>query len=279
MSGSTAALTAAGTLTLEAANPAQPLALGPFVFADFEVPEKVTWGGTQRMNVHKFVGGGRIIDTMGPDDADIVWSGIFLSPDASLRADELDRMRRSGGVWELLFPNRYYQVVINQFSADTRHSSWVPYRITCTVLDDLSAYLPPASPPALQAAIQDFVAATAITALSSALTPAATAIAAASALAAPMTAISAGAAATVALVAGVSAATAAVAAVDTAAETQLAGFTAAANATAATGVLGVTTAIGATNAMAQAATATATAAMATATNAYLGCALINANSD
>lgn len=117
----------------------QAVLLDDFVFNMWEVPEKVNWGGDHRMMVHKFVGGTRWIDMMGPDDADISWSARFLSPDAASRADELDQMRREGKQRELVFAGRYYKVVISKFSANQEMLSHVPYSITLTPVSDNSA--------------------------------------------------------------------------------------------------------------------------------------------
>jgi hypothetical protein len=100
------AATTAFTVALDAAAQDQTILLGDFVFDGWEVPEKITWGGAQRVNVHKMIGGERVIDSMGPDNADISWSGIFLSPDASLRADQLDQMRKNGELLDLVFAGR-----------------------------------------------------------------------------------------------------------------------------------------------------------------------------
>jgi hypothetical protein len=88
--------------------------------------------------VHKLPGGDRVIDAMGRDDDEIAWSGIFLSADASNRADELDQLRVAGGELELIFAGRNYSVVISHFKADQRKINHVPYTISCTVLTDES---------------------------------------------------------------------------------------------------------------------------------------------
>ena len=52
--------------------------LGGFAFQDFEVPERIPAGGEQMLAIHKLVGGRRVIDAMGRDDAALEWSGYFL---------------------------------------------------------------------------------------------------------------------------------------------------------------------------------------------------------
>lgn len=140
MSGSGAALAVGGLSFLsDLASNDQTVSIGDFVFDKWEIPEHIEWGGAQRLTVHKLVGGVRVIDVMGEDHSDISWSGIFLSPDASERADQLDKMRIAGEVVELIFAGRYYLVVISNFRADQRKGWHVPYTITCSVMNDQSA--------------------------------------------------------------------------------------------------------------------------------------------
>lgn len=115
------------------------LLLGPILFQDFELPASITWGGAQSLTIHRLPGGARVIDAMGRDDADITWSGIFSGPNAAVRARELDLMRGDGSLWPLTWDSFFYSVVIARFEADHRRGNWVPYRITCTVLQDEAA--------------------------------------------------------------------------------------------------------------------------------------------
>jgi hypothetical protein len=112
------------------------LLLGPVLFQSFELPDKIAWGGTQRMAIHRLPGGARIIDSLGRDDADITWAGIFSGPDAAIRARLLDLLRADGGVLPLAWSSFVYSAVIAKFEAEYAASNWIPYRITCTVLRD-----------------------------------------------------------------------------------------------------------------------------------------------
>jgi hypothetical protein len=117
------------------------LLLGPILFQDFELPERVRWGGRQKLTVHRLPGGVRVIDSLGRDDADIVWSGVFSGTDAALRARAVDLMRADGGFWPLTWNLFFYTVVISRFDADYARSNWIPYRIACTVVRDEAAAL------------------------------------------------------------------------------------------------------------------------------------------
>lgn len=118
-----------------------PLLLGPVAFVGFEVPERLTFGGRQRLAVHRLPGGGRVIDAMGRDDAALSWSGIFSGPDAADRARMLDSLRAGGAVLPLTWDAFLYSVVIDRFEAEYSSPWWIPYRIACTVLRDEAAAL------------------------------------------------------------------------------------------------------------------------------------------
>jgi hypothetical protein len=113
-----------------------PLLLGPIAFGDFEVPERIGFGGAQRLVVHTLPGGARVIDAMGRDDADLVWSGVFSGPDAAERGRLLDVLRVVGAPLPLSWDAFLYTVVIARFDAIYSSPWWVPYRITCKVIQD-----------------------------------------------------------------------------------------------------------------------------------------------
>ena len=114
------------------------LLLGGVSFRDFEVPESIAWGGAQQVTVHKLPGGLRVIDSMGRDDRNSDWSGIFLSADASSRAMQIDQLRIAGDPVSLSWGDFTFDVVITSFNCDYRRDRWIPYQISCTVLQDQS---------------------------------------------------------------------------------------------------------------------------------------------
>ena len=117
------------------------LTLGPVAFAGFELPSSITVGGRQRLAIHRLPGGVRIIDALGPDPADINFSGIFTGPDAADRARLLDALRVAGEALPLAWDAFTYTVVVENFEADYRSPWWIPYRLSCTVLRDEAAAL------------------------------------------------------------------------------------------------------------------------------------------
>ena len=110
------------------------LILGGIVFDDFSTPREMMGGGNQAMVVHKLPGGLRVIDTLGPDDADITWQGEFFGDSAYDTALALDAMRAAGQVVELTWGGQYREVIVSNFIYHVRRLPvWVAYSVVCTV--------------------------------------------------------------------------------------------------------------------------------------------------
>lgn len=94
------------------------LLLGDFQFEDFEIPESVKGllSGKQMLAVKKQIGGARVIDAMGPDPADISWSGRFQGGDLVARAQQLASMRDAGTAVVLVCDAVVLTVVVNDFN-------------------------------------------------------------------------------------------------------------------------------------------------------------------
>jgi hypothetical protein len=112
------------------------LTLGAVTFQDFEVPEKIAYGGSQRLAVQALIGGGRVVDVLGQDDGEILFGGIFAGEDATERAQSLDVARAAGDVLTLSWDQFYYNVVIAEFAADYEKSWWIPFAIRCVIATD-----------------------------------------------------------------------------------------------------------------------------------------------
>jgi hypothetical protein len=118
------------------------LVLGPVQFHGFEIPDRIGFGGQQRLAVHDMPGGQRVIDTLGPTPTDIAWSGIFTGPDATLRARTLDALRVQAAVLSLSWDVFFYSVIIGNFQASYHNSAWVPYDLRVSVLIDADQQAP-----------------------------------------------------------------------------------------------------------------------------------------
>ena len=119
------------------------LQLGSLALEGFEVPGRIVFGGAQSLAVHKLPGGVRIVDTMGPDDIDLAWSGVISGGNASERARLLDVMRVAGEVQSLSWDQFTYSVLIGRLTLQYRNPWWIDYRIACKVVrDEAQAILP-----------------------------------------------------------------------------------------------------------------------------------------
>jgi len=110
------------------------LTLGGISFDGFSTPNKMMGGGNQAMVVHKLPGGSRVIDTLGPDEANVVWSGEFFGNNSYSNALALDGMRAAGQVIPLTWGGQFRSVIIDNFIYHVRRMPvWVEYSISCTV--------------------------------------------------------------------------------------------------------------------------------------------------
>lgn len=113
-----------------------PLSLGNVTLSAFEVPSVIAFGGSQSLAVHRLPGGVRIVDSLGPDDADITWKGVLSGGGATDRSRALDYLRVSGQPVALSWDEFCYYVVIHELKFSFCNSWWIPYQIGCLVVDD-----------------------------------------------------------------------------------------------------------------------------------------------
>lgn len=115
--------------------------LGGVAFRDFEIPQAIEFGGGQRLAVHELVGGGRVIDVLGPEAGTIRFAGTFSGPDAELRAQLLDVARSAGAVLPLAWSGFAFEVVISEFVAVYEKPWWIPFGIELVAARNLVAAL------------------------------------------------------------------------------------------------------------------------------------------
>jgi hypothetical protein len=251
----------------------QPVTLGDFIFAGYEVPESIRWGGNQSLSIKKLPGGQRVIDDMGPDDADIPWSGIFLSSDASDRADQLKTMKDAGVQYDLVFAGRMYTVLIRSFRADQRKINHVPYSIVCTVLQDLTGAGGPTDSPSMLSQVTDDLNSALGFDVPATLSAVQNQLQTVTPLLVPLVSLVGGTSAATSIAAGLGTTQGLLSSADTLAEGNIAGLTTAAATVG--NVVGATTAQQANANTNAAATNLATAAAAQAMSAYVGRAAVN----
>ena len=112
------------------------LTLGDLTFAGQEIPERLPFGVEQALVVHKLVGGERVVDAMGRDDHPLEWSGWFMGPAALDRALYLHTQCTLGQGLILTMSQLRYLVVIQSFEPNFENVARIPYRISCTVVED-----------------------------------------------------------------------------------------------------------------------------------------------
>jgi hypothetical protein len=138
------------------------LTLGGVSFQDMEVPEKIRFGGQQRLSVQSLIGGGRVVQALGLDDGVISFSGIFSGADAVGRAQLLDTARALGAVLPLVWDRFFYSVVIRDFVAEYRETNLIPFAVTCVVVVDPLADVAVLAAPVASLVAQDLTAAAAL---------------------------------------------------------------------------------------------------------------------
>lgn len=112
------------------------LTLGSVQFQDFEIPSEIPWGGKQSLKVHSLLGGDRVVDVLGIDNAPISWSGRFQGSNALARAQQLDQIRRAGNPVTLSWGGLSYLVVVEDFKPNFQRTYQGTYSISCVVISD-----------------------------------------------------------------------------------------------------------------------------------------------
>ena len=112
-----------------------PVILGSVAFEGHEVPSRISIGGAQTIKIHRFPGGGRVIDAMGFDDSAISWKGFFTGPLAAARARLVDVMRQNGQLVGLSFGDYVFNVVVVHFEYDLQdRGALISYRIRMEIV-------------------------------------------------------------------------------------------------------------------------------------------------
>lgn len=108
------------------------LVLGGFVFRGFEIPSNVRFPLSQRHHIHRQVGGGRVVNAMGPDPEPISWGGRFTGSNASSRVNTLRALTAAGRELPVVFASFMYMVLITRFDPDLTKPYDVYYQIQLT---------------------------------------------------------------------------------------------------------------------------------------------------
>jgi hypothetical protein len=90
------------------------LTLGGLVFDSWSTPHQIPFGGQQAVRVHKLPGGSRVTDVLGPDERDIVFSGMVYNNAAVAFSEAIDAMRISGAQVPLTFAGRFHLGIVKE---------------------------------------------------------------------------------------------------------------------------------------------------------------------
>jgi hypothetical protein len=113
------------------------LVLGNIIFDEWSTPERMPFGGSQQLAVHRLPGGNRVVDTLGPDEEDIHFTGTMYANNAYGVADALDGLRISGAAVDLTFAGRFYSVIVRECHVDIRRfPQLMSYHVLCLVVQN-----------------------------------------------------------------------------------------------------------------------------------------------
>lgn len=112
--------------------------LGELIFNSTEVPQKVNSGGGQMIAKQQLIGGVRVVDALGKNDDDIVFTGLISGIIDQERSKYLDYLRTSGIVVNFTYSSFNYNVVVRDYKPDFRMAYQNYFTITLIVIEDLN---------------------------------------------------------------------------------------------------------------------------------------------
>lgn len=130
------------------------MSLGTFNFYDFEVPEHIEGIIEQVVVLHKYPGGSRTVDAMGPQRGKFSFAGKLMGVAAETRRNDLEDLAAAGLPIMLSYSQRILSVIIVNCHTSFRRFWEVDYTLELEVVDDLVQALP-----ALASSLDDVIAA------------------------------------------------------------------------------------------------------------------------
>jgi hypothetical protein len=115
------------------------LRLSDITLTVLEVPEQIMFGGSQRIVAHRLADGRRVFETLGPDESDILFRGIFTGADAESRARAIDTIRQQGNTVSLQWQSFKYDVIVRTFTASYNSPWWISYSLRLAVVKQNTA--------------------------------------------------------------------------------------------------------------------------------------------
>lgn len=129
----------AGTPT-EAPTPDQvgalPLTIGWVTFTHLEHPEELAFPITQMIAMQQLIGGGRSVQSLGPQPDPWKWSGNLFDNTALSRANDLSIMAKDGKTRNLVWGPYSFNVIVSKFIPTHLQQFWIKYDIEVTYVSD-----------------------------------------------------------------------------------------------------------------------------------------------
>ena len=140
------------------ANPAQasatPLSIGAVTFRSEECPSHIELGsGEQKLVVTEFIGGGRVVASLGPQPKPVTWSGGFFEGNVQGRVSALRAYMAAGQEIFISWLDEQYYCKIKDFTPDYKNQYWCPYTITIEITRDANGAFSSTSAPSLDSQV------------------------------------------------------------------------------------------------------------------------------
>ena len=113
------------------------------IFTLNDLPQEISQGSEQVLAVHKYVGGGIDIQTLGAFKDPVSWSATFTYNDNSgntalKRAQTLNAMNIQGDTCTLIIGTMHQNVIIHKFTYKYVNDYYVPYEIELLPIEQMS---------------------------------------------------------------------------------------------------------------------------------------------
>lgn len=122
------------------------LQLGSVFFWTNECPDMLPIGAVSQMQTtHQLIGGGRIVQTFGPDAADVAWTGRFFSDNIEQRIQQLRLYTVNATEVFVSWKNEQYLAIVKNFEPHY-HGGYAEYNIELVITRDQNGAFTLASP-------------------------------------------------------------------------------------------------------------------------------------
>ena len=112
-----------------------PLVIGGVTLDGMNSPEKMPWGGEQKVTTHYLPGGRMVFDLMGAYDRPMEMTGILDGARAKATARRLEAMMKAGKPVLLTCSDFKRKVIVSLFEPEYAEMGWrIPFKMTLLVV-------------------------------------------------------------------------------------------------------------------------------------------------